>query len=187
MSSSHARADPAERYCIANFSRYGARSLLLAKFIPGLGTAAPPLAGIFGMRLSQFLLFDGSGTLLWAGVFAGLGYLFSGQLEHVAEYVMGTGSWLVLLMGGCLVVYLAWKYTRRQRFLRQLSVARITPEELKEKLDAGEEVMIVDLRHSHDFATEPSTIPQALRMSLEDMDQRYREVPLDRDVVLYCT
>lgn len=169
------------------FARYGARSLLVAKFIPGLSTAAPPLAGIFGMRLSRFLLFDSLGALLWAGLFAGLGYLFSVQLEHVAEYTMGMGSWLILLLGGGLIGYLAWKYAWRQRFLRQLSVARITPEELKEKLDAGEEVVIVDLRHSHDFATEPSTIPRALRMSLEDLDQRYTEVPHDRDVVLYCT
>src|SRR6202023_3833865 len=59
------------------FSRQGARSLLVAKFLPGLSTVAPPLAGIFHMRLRRFLLFDGGGSILWAGTFLGLGYVFS--------------------------------------------------------------------------------------------------------------
>ena len=60
------------------FSKQGARSLLLAKFIPGLGTVAPPLAGIFHMRPERFFFFDAMGSLLWAGTFLGLGYIFSG-------------------------------------------------------------------------------------------------------------
>src|SRR4029077_17159373 len=61
------------------FSKQGARSLLLAKFLPGLGTVAPPLAGIFHMRAWRFLLFDGLGALLWAGSYLGLGFAFSGE------------------------------------------------------------------------------------------------------------
>src|SRR6202795_1597618 len=67
------------------FSKQGARSLLVAKFLPGLGTVAPPLAGIFHMRLRRFLLFDAVGSLLWAGTFLGLGYVFSSEIEHIAE------------------------------------------------------------------------------------------------------
>jgi len=52
------------------FSKQGARSLLLAKFIPGLGTVAPPLAGIFHMRPERFFFFDAMGSLLWAGTFS---------------------------------------------------------------------------------------------------------------------
>src|SRR2546425_9372261 len=63
------------------FGRYGVRSLVVSKFVPGLGTAAPPLAGIFGMRLPRFLLFDSLGALLYVGFFTGLGRLFSAQLE----------------------------------------------------------------------------------------------------------
>ena len=60
------------------FIRYGARSLLVSKFVPGLGTVAAPLAGMFGVRVSRFVLWDASGDLLWAGTFSGLGYLFMG-------------------------------------------------------------------------------------------------------------
>lgn len=169
------------------FARHGAGSLLVAKFIPGLNTAAPPLAGIFRMRLSRFLLFDSLGALLWAGAFVGLGYLFSQQLERVAASALRLGTSLVGILVGSLAAYIIWKYVQRQRFLRQLRIARISPEELKRKLDAGEDVVIVDLRHSLDFQAEPRTIPGALRLPVEELEQRHHEIPSNRDIVLYCT
>lgn len=169
------------------FARHGAPSLLVAKFIPGLSTAAPPLAGIVRMRMPRFLLFDGLGALLWAGAFAGLGYLFIEQLGHVAASALRLGTWLVVVLVGSLAAYILWKYFQRQRFLRQLRIARISPEELKQKLDAGEDVVIVDLRHSLDFQAEPDTIPGALRLPAEELERRHHEIPTDRDVVLYCT
>src|SRR5256712_10764217 len=100
------------------FSTQGARSLLLAKFLPGLSTVAPPLAGIFHMRSRRFLLFDALGSLLWAGTFLGLGYLFSGQIERVAEHLASLGGWLLVLLLGVLAAYITYKFVARQRFLR---------------------------------------------------------------------
>src|SRR5207253_1517892 len=82
-----------------------ARSLLLAKFLPGLSTVAPPLAGIFHMRPRRFLLFDALGSLLWAGSFLGLGYIFSGQIERVAEHLASLGGWFLVLLLGVLAAY----------------------------------------------------------------------------------
>jgi membrane protein DedA with SNARE-associated domain/rhodanese-related sulfurtransferase len=170
------------------YSRHGASSLLLAKFIPWLNTAAPPLAGAFRMRFAQFLLFDILGVLLWATTFLGLGYLFSSQLEQVAHYAHQLGILLVVfILCGGLAAYLIRKYVRRKRFLRQLRTARITTEELKQKLDAGEKIAIVDLRHPLDFLPEPYTIPGAIRLPMEELEGRIDEIPRDRDVVLYCT
>lgn len=169
------------------FASHGARSLLVAKFVPGLTTAAPPLAGIFRMRRSRFVFFDSVGAAIWAGAFAGLGLFFSDQLERMAEHVARLGSWLVVILLGGLAAYILWKYVNRRRFLRRLRVARITPEELKRKLDGGEDVMIVDLRHSMDFEAEPHVIPGALRLSTEDLEGRHQEIPRDRDIILYCT
>ena len=169
------------------FGRYGVRSLVVAKFIPGLSTAAPPLAGIFGMRLPRFLLFAAVGALLYAGTFAGIGYLFSAQLETMAGRALRLGEWAVLLLGGALAAYVLTKFWQRQRFLRVLRVARITPEELKERLDRGEEIVIVDLRHALDVDSEPHHIPGALHLSPDDLDARHMEIPRDRDIVLYCT
>jgi membrane protein DedA with SNARE-associated domain len=169
------------------FARHGARSLLLAKFIPGLNTAAPPLAGIFRMRVVRFLIFDLLGSLLWAGAFVGLGFLFSDQLERMADRALKLGTWLLAILLGSFALYLGWKYVARQRFLRQLRIARITPHELKRKLDAGEDVVIVDLRHSLDFEAEPNTIPGAFHLAAADLEENHSLIPRDRDVVLYCT
>ena len=169
------------------FAKQGARSLLLAKFLPGLSTVAPPLAGIFHMRLRRFLFYDGVGSLLWAGTFLGLGFVFSGQIEHVAEYLASFGGWLGVLAVGALVGYVAYKFVARQRFLRELRISRITVDELKEKIDSGEEFTIVDLRHSMDFEAEPETIPGAFRMDAKELEEKDDRLPRDREVILYCT
>ena len=139
------------------------------------------------MRLPRFLLFAGVGALLYAGTFAGIGYLFSAQLETMAGMALRLGEWAVLLLGGALAAYVLTKFWQRQRFLRVLRVARITPEELKERLDRGEEIVIVDLRHPLDVDSEPHHIPGALHLSPDDLDARHMEIPRDRDIVLYCT
>lgn len=169
------------------FVRHGARSLLVAKFIPGYTTFAPPLAGATGMSAVKFFIFDGFGSLLWVGTFALLGYLFSDRLEQIVVYAESLGWWfgagiLVILIG-----YAAWKLIDRRRLIRSLRTARITPEELKEKLDAGEEVFIVDLRSALDFEANPYLIPTARRIEPNELEELHSELPRDREVILYCT
>ncbi len=169
------------------FAKQGARSLLVAKFVPGLSTAAPPLAGIFHMRRRSFLLWDSVGSLLWSGAFLFTGYIFSEQIEKVAERAESLGSWLMVLIIAALGGYITWKFIGRQRFLRELRIGRITPEELKEKIDAREELVIVDLRHSLDFEADPETIPGAFRMDVKELEEKSDRLPPDREVILYCT
>jgi membrane protein DedA with SNARE-associated domain len=169
------------------FSKQGARSLLIAKFIPGLSTVAPPLAGIFHMRKRKFLLFDGLGSLVWGLTFLGTGYIFSEQIEKIAERAATMGSWLAVLIIGALVGYILWKFLARQKFLRDLRIARITPEELKVKIDASEDLVIVDLRHSMDFEADPETIPGAFRIDAKELEGKSDRLPPDREVILYCT
>src|SRR5260221_2509982 len=65
------------------FTRYGLRGVVVAKFVPGMSTVAPPLAGMAGVPVGQFLLFDGLGALLYGGSLPCLGYLFSNQIEQI--------------------------------------------------------------------------------------------------------
>lgn len=169
------------------FARYGARSLLVSKFLPAVETVAPPVAGMLGMRRSRFLLFDLLGTILWTVVFVGLGFFFHEQVEAIATFVARLGTGLAVALGVAVVLYLGWKFVRRRRFLAELRLARITPEELRRKLEAGEEIEIVDLRHSADFEARPYTIPGAVHIPVEELDDRRDEIPRDREVVLYCT
>ena len=177
--------------CVRNtenvFAKHGVRSLLVAKFIPGLNTAAPPLAGVVGMVFGRFLLFDSLGAMLWAGSISGVGFYFSDQLERVIAQAERLGiGFLVLIVGG-FAGFIAWKYVKRQHFLRELRLARITPEELQKKIAAGEDVVIIDLRHSLSFEADPEIIPGAHHMDPADLDSADGLIPRDRDVVLYCT
>lgn len=169
------------------FARQGARSLLFAKFVPGLNAVTPPLAGVFRMPPWRFLLFDGAGIVFWAGTFLGVGYAFSDEIERLGEHLSILGGWLLVLLAGGLGAYIAHKYIARRRFMRELRVSRITAEELREQLDAGEPVVIVDLRHALDFEADPEIIPGALRIDASELEERDDLLPRDREVVLYCT
>jgi membrane protein DedA with SNARE-associated domain len=179
--------DSCVRHTESVFSRQGARTLLYAKFLPGLSTVAPPLAGVVGMGLWRFLLFDGLGTLVWAGTFLGLGYAFSGEIELVAARAESMRGWALAAVIGGLACYIAYKFIARRRFLRELRIARIGVDELKARIDSGEGLVIVDLRHALDVAADPETIPGAVRMDVEELQRRNDSLPRDREVILFCT
>ncbi len=166
------------------FVKYGMRSLLVAKFVPGLNAVASPLAGRSGASLGRFLLFDSLGILLWISCFSGLGYIFSDQLEIVADYAVRMGSGFVTLLVGLLAAWLTWKFVQRRRFLRKVAVSRITAEELRDKLESGEDVVVLDVR-GHLDATD--LIPGALIIPTEELANRYMEIPRDRDLILVCS
>ena len=165
----------------------GARSLLFAKFVPGLSTAAPPVAAMLGMRLGRFLLWDTAGAVLWAGSLLAAGYVFSNQLEWIAEMAALLGGRVVAAVAAGLAGYVAWKFVQRRRFIREIAMARITAEELRRRLDAGEDIVVVDLRHSMEFDADPAMVKGAIHVLPDELDQRHGEIPRDREVVLYCT
>jgi membrane protein DedA with SNARE-associated domain len=169
------------------FEKEGARSLLLAKFLPGLSAVATPLAGIFQMNIRRFLAYDAMGAMLWAGTYLGLGYIFSNQIEQIAMRIQQLGGGMLLFLGIFIGCYVAYKFLARQKFLRDLRISRISPEELKEKIDLGEHLTIVDLRHSLDFEADPETIPGAFRMDAGELERKDEKLPRDREVILYCT
>ena len=178
-------------YCVRrtenSFARHGAQTLVIGKLVPGVSVLATPMAGVYGFSRGRFIFFDGLGLLLWIGTFELLGYLFSDQLEDVVAYASRFGGLLVLLVAGGLVGYVAWKYLQRRRFLRSLRVARITPEQLKEQLDSGADLVIVDLRHAMEDETEPRTLPGAMRLPAEKLEERGEELPRGKTLVLYCS
>lgn len=169
------------------FVRRGANTLLFAKFIPGLATIAPPLAGIVGMSNSRFLVYNSAGTFIWAFTFAGLGFVFSDAIEQVANYASEFGTLLLILLLGLLAVFIAIKFSIRRRFLRNLLTSRISPIEVMERLENGDPMMIVDLRHTVEFEADPRVLPGAVRLSMDEIEERHGELPRDRDIVLYCT
>jgi len=169
------------------FLRFGVRTMLVSKFLPGLTTVLPPLAGAFGVSRLQFALYDVGGSLLWSGFWLGVGFVFSEAIEGVIERLARLGHTAIVLVVAAAVAYLGLKYLRRWLFLRRFRVSRITPETLKEKLEAGEDVTIIDLRNELDVIAAPYAIPGSRWIAAERLDDRLSEIPRDRDLVLYCT
>jgi membrane protein DedA with SNARE-associated domain len=169
------------------FLRYGARALLFAKFVPGLSTAFPPMAGNFRMPLWKFSLFDSLGALAWAGSYSLLGLIFRDQINDLLVLLLHFGSWVLAVVGGLLALYILFKYVQRRRFYNKLRVARIEPHQLKAMIDGGESVVIVDLRNALEREDNPSKIPGAIALEFETIESGLADVPLDQDVVLYCT
>jgi membrane protein DedA with SNARE-associated domain len=170
-----------------SFSRRREVTLLIAKFVPGLATLAPPVAGQNGMSLGRFLLFDGAGATLWICTILSAGRLFGDALKRDPTLLnrVGRFSGALLILG--VVAFLIGRLIRRRRFLRNLVRSRLEPEDLKRQLDAGERVFIVDLRHPLELLPDPFTLPGALHLSPEALAARIHEIPRDRDIVLYCT
>jgi membrane protein DedA with SNARE-associated domain/rhodanese-related sulfurtransferase len=170
-----------------SFSRRGAYTLLFAKFVPGLSVVAPPVAGQTGMSMGRFLAFDAAGSTIWVGSLMLAGRLFGDALEKNPTLLNAAGRFAgLLLLAGILGFFVSRLY-RRQSFLSKLNKARLEPQELKRMLDDGEDVYIVDLRHPLELVPDPFTLPGAHHLAPDSLAQRSGEIPLDREIVLYCT
>ncbi|HEY4882269.1 MAG TPA: VTT domain-containing protein [Myxococcales bacterium] len=164
------------------FARRQSTALVISKFVPGLRIVAAPLAGMLRMPVAGFATWDGLGTLLWVGALSVLGYLFSESVTRAAAPAARLGPWLVLAVLVAFAAWLGWKSLRRRGFLRDLRVARITPEELHSQMEAGDRVTVIDLRSP----LADMKVRGALQMAPHELERRHAEIPRDRDVVLYC-
>jgi membrane protein DedA with SNARE-associated domain/rhodanese-related sulfurtransferase len=170
-----------------SFGKRGAYTLLFAKFVPGLSIVAPPVAGQTGMSLGRFLVFDSGGSVVWVGSLLLAGRLFGDLIAKDPSLLdlMGRFGGALLILG--ILGFIVTRIYRRQSFLRKFRTARLEPEILKQMLDSGEPVYIVDLRHPLELLPDPFTLPGAHHVSPDALALHSSEIPLDRDIVLYCT
>jgi membrane protein DedA with SNARE-associated domain/rhodanese-related sulfurtransferase len=169
------------------FTKSGAAALLVAKFVPGLGSVAAPIAGQIGMGFGKFLICDAGGVLLWS-LTVTLGGRFFGDLLRRNPSVL---SWTLHFLGGIFVLlfvgFLVWRMLQRRAFLRSVRMARLEPQELKEMMDRGQPLFIVDLRHSLDYLPDPRTLPGALSLTPDKLMEQRQRIPRDQEIVLFCT
>ncbi len=170
-----------------SFGRRRGAMLMFAKFVPGLGALAAPVAGQNGMSFAAFLAYDGLGAALWVGALLVCGRLFGDVLRRNPSLLAWVGrfSGALLILG--VVAFFIGRLVRRRMVLKELAASRLEPEELKQQLDAGELVYIIDLRHPLELVPDPFTLPGAVHFSPDALATRHLEIPRDRDVVLYCT
>jgi membrane protein DedA with SNARE-associated domain len=169
------------------FARYGAQAMLVAKFVPGLTTVVPPLAGIFAIGRLRFALYEVGGVVLWAGTWMGLGYFFSDAIVSLAIAAARLGRMLGIVVVAAAVSYILMKYLRRRLFLRRLRVGRISPADLKARLDAGADISIIDLRTRLEVVATPFAIPGSRWIATDQINDRELEALRAKEHVLYCS
>ncbi|MEW9624349.1 VTT domain-containing protein [Rhodanobacter geophilus] len=168
------------------FQRWRGRVLLVAKFVPGLSMLAPPLVGAMGLPPRNFVLLDGLGALLWAGVAIALGYAFAGEVDHVLDAVANAGTLAVEVVTALFVAYVLARWWRRERLLRSLRMARIEVEELARAIAAGRAPVVIDVRSAVARQLDDRIIPDALLTDVEGIAQAVVAIPPDRELVVYC-
>ncbi len=166
------------------FNRRRTATLLLAKFLPGVNTLVPPLAGVARLPLPRFLLLDSLGTLGWAGAGVGLGWLFGTGMASRVRAVHGVLGWLVV---AGVIAYFAWQVAYRLYLTRRFSVPRLSPEDLHRKMSDGDGVLVLDLRSDAAYDGSSLMIAGAVRVRPATFHRYVHELPRDRELVFYCT
>ena len=170
-----------------SFGRRRAITVMIAKFVPGLATLAPPVAGQNGMAFGSFLFFDAIGATAWLCALMAAGRFFGDLIQRNPSLMdwVGRFSGALLVLG--VLGFLVGRVVRRRMVIKKLVAARLEPEELKRQLDEGEQVFIMDLRHPLELVPEPFTLPGARHFAPESLATRHQEIPRDRDIVLFCS
>jgi membrane protein DedA with SNARE-associated domain/rhodanese-related sulfurtransferase len=168
------------------FNRFGPASLVVAKFIPGFNTVAPPLAGALGTRTPRFLWLSAAGALLWSGAGLAVGAAFHGSVDGVLAAFESMGATAVEAILALLALFVLYKYVERRRFLKQLAVPRIQIEELKALIDGGHDPVIIDARGATARQLE-AAIPGALIFGDAEPAKLMASLDKDRHIVIYCS
>lgn len=171
----------------ARFERWGMRSLIIAKFVPGFSTVAPPLAGATGQKTSTFLLYDGIGALLWAGMAVAAGHVFHNAVDRMLLTLESMGWWAIVLVVAVLLLTIFYKWWQRMRLLKKLRLARIRPDELAALLDGDPLPVIIDVRTASAQKRDPRRVRHALVIPSDRIPEHVAQLPRNREVILYCT
>jgi membrane protein DedA with SNARE-associated domain len=179
--------DSCVRQTEARFQRWGAASLIAAKFIPGFATVAPPLAGALRVKLAPFLGYSAISAALWSGLAAGAGMLFARQIDWALAQLAQMGGYALMLIGAALALFIALKWWERWRFFKALRMARISAGELYRLMQEGHEPIVVDVRSVSAREIDPRRIPGSIAVDVDNLDANLADLLPDRDIILYCT
>jgi membrane protein DedA with SNARE-associated domain/rhodanese-related sulfurtransferase len=166
------------------FERWGAPSLIVAKFIPGFASIATAMAGSTGVSRLAFVVYDAIGAALWAAVGLALGWLFADAVEDVLLVLSEMGRWGLMLLAALLATFVASKAWRRHQFRARLRMDRISVHALAQLLDSGATPLVVDVRAS--TGDRDGRIPGAIVLDGEAWPDDLQAPDENAVVVVYC-
>lgn len=168
----------------AMFAKVGAWSLLFAKFVPGLSLVAVALAGVTGMSAAAFLVLDGLGSLFYVGSIVALGVIFQHAIASVVATLVEFGAFGAIIVVAAIGLYVLGRWWQRRLFIRQLRMDRITVDELRDLIEAGDPLLILDVRPKE--VRQDGIIPGAVSAHPQDIDPVVHDYARDLEIVVYC-
>lgn len=172
-----------------SFYKRGKVTLIFAKFIPGINTMAPPLAGSMRMRFFQFLRLDFLGTCLYLSAYFALGYVFRDFLASITHSFQTAGHVLEEILVLAVIVYVIYRLVLYQKNKAYRVVPRVQVQEVTERLAAGEaaQIIIADVRSHGYYDGGSKRIQGSIRIEPNNLDQEVERLPKEKDIYLYCT
>lgn len=166
------------------YERWGARSLLVAKFVPGFAAVATAMAGVVSLGRWAFALHDALGAALWAGVAVALGWIFRNAIDDVIDVLASAGRIGLALLLSLFAVYLLTKFLQRQLVLRKLRMARVSPQELHDLIQREPRPLVIDVRSP--ASRSGGVIPGAVAVEVHATDGELNRLPMMDEVIVYC-
>jgi membrane protein DedA with SNARE-associated domain/rhodanese-related sulfurtransferase len=177
-------------YCVSqtedNFNCWGPKALIVAKFIPGFNTIAPPLAGAMGTSNGTFLGFSVLGGLVWSGTGIAIGAFFHTSVDQVLDILSTMGTTALIVLGVLLLLFVSFKYVERKRFHQSVDIERISVDDLKQLLEQGTEPVLVDARSVTAQMLDPA-VPGALLFNGGDPSADIIALDKGRHIIVYCS
>jgi rhodanese-related sulfurtransferase len=149
----------------------------------------PPLAGAEGVPLAGFLALDLAGSFLWSGVYTGLGYVFSNELDAAARLIDHFGAVVSVAVAVPIGFYAAWRGLAMLRMIHRLRLRRISPSMLERKLKSGRNIAVLDLLQFEETDTERSeVIPGSVRLDPARLRRSpHLTIPRDIEMIFYSS
>lgn len=168
------------------FTRWGARSLVVAKFIPGFSTVGPPIAGALDLPLPSFLAAASVGAALWAGSAILTGWILRDQVNAAMAILTGHAALAIGALALAAGLWLGWVFWKKHRFEQSAAIPHITPEGLAAAINSDTPPLLLDLRGPASIATS-GYIAGATSVRLQDLETTASLWPRDRPIVTFCS
>lgn len=167
------------------FHKRGRTALLFAKFLPGINTMAPPMAGSMNMHPWVFARYDIGGTLLYILTYTSLGYTFHSAIGAMTDWLATLGRAATFLVASSIAIYLAQRIYRTRRNRRFSGITRVSVDDLAARLNG--DILIADVRSHGYYDSSADRILGSIRIEPNRLPELLSTLPKEREVYLYCS
>ena len=172
-----------------SFHKRGRMTLIFAKFVPGVNTMAPPLAGSMKMRPLQFIQLDFLGASLYVLTYGLVGYVFRDFLQQITHGLISASHTVLAIVIAAAALYIVYRAVQYRRFKLGGVVPHVEVAELAQRMASAEhsDIILADVRSHGYYDAGSARIAGSIRLEPTKLAEELKTLPRDKDIFLYCT